>query len=201
MTRKSYKYKKNRLIHGVGVNDADYPVAPRVDGKVVKCPYYEVWHSMLRRCYNERYQERQPTYKGCTVCPDWIYFMNFRKWMMTQDWQGKALDKDLLIEGNKVYSPAICVFVDQTTNNFTTNRGRARGNYPIGVCMDKCRGQLQALCCNPFTKKQERLGYFTCPNEAHLAWKKRKHELACELADLQSDPRVADALRRRYSAE
>ena len=190
--------KKTQLVYGIGINDADYVVRPTVNGKSVKCPYYEAWKGILKRSYSEKFQERQPTYKGCSVCPEWISFMNFRKWMMTQDWQGKDLDKDLLFEGNKVYSPATCVFVDQATNTFTVDCGRSRGEYPIGVSFQKDLGKFTAKCSNPFNKKREYLGLFTCPNQAHLAWRKRKHELANQLADLQTDVRVAEALRTRY---
>ena len=193
--------KKNRLVFGVGVNNADYVVNTVINGKQVMCPYYFTWRNMLERCYSERLQEIRPTYKGCSAHPEWLYFMNFRKWMEKQDWQGKALDKDLLIEGNKVYSPETCAFVDQTTNSFTNNYERGRGEYPLGVHMYKPTGKFVASCCNPFTKKRENLGYFHCPNEAHLAWKDRKHILACQLADLQTDPRVAAALRTRYLPE
>ena len=199
MTRKLRT--KNKLIHGAGINDADYEVYPKINGKQVMCPYYRTWKAMVMRCYYDKSLERRPTYRGCSVCPEWIYFMKFRAWMMVQDWQGKALDKDLLIEGNKVYSPTTCVFVDQTTNNFTNDHGRAGGDCPLGVYFYKHNGKFMARCGNPFSKKQEYLGLFTCEHEAHLAWKKRKHELACVLADLQADPRVADALRRRYLPE
>ena len=194
-------YKKNKLIFGIGINDADYPVQPKIDGNKVMCSYYRTWVSMLKRSYSEKYQERYPTYKSCYVCPEWLYFMNFRKWMTAQDWEGKALDKDLLVEGNKVYSPSTCVFVDNMTNTFTVDCARSRGEYPLGVCMNKPKGKFQAQCRNPFTKKTENLGLFTCEHQAHLAWKVRKHILACQLADLQTDSRVAAALRTRYLPE
>ena len=191
--------KKTKLVYGIGVNDADYAVRPKINGKKVMCHYYKAWAHMLQRCYGKKYQEHYPTYKGCSVCPDWLYFMNFRKWMIRQDWEGKQLDKDLLVRGNKVYSEDTCVFVDAMTNLFTTDSGRSRGDYPLGVSFHKPLGKFQALCSNPFTKKLEYLGLFTCEHQAHLAWKARKHELACELADLQTDPRVAAALRTRYA--
>ena len=191
-------YKKNNLVYGVGINDAEYAIGPIVDGKAVRCPYYVTWASMIKRCYYEKYQELRPTYKGCSVCPEWISFMNFRKWMMAQDWEGKQLDKDLLVLGNKVYSANTCVFVDQTTNNFTTDHAKSRGEYPLGVSFYKPHDKFRAYCNNPFTKKKESLGYFHCQNEAHEVWKARKHELACQLADLQTDERVAEALRTRY---
>ena len=193
--------KRDKLIFGIGINDADYVVQPTINGKRVMCPYYRTWKSMLNRCYDHKYQERQPTYKGCHVYPEWISFMNFRKWMMTQDWAGKELDKDLLVRGNKVYSPMTCAFVDRATNSFTNDCVRARGDYPIGVSFHKLKGKFIARCSNPFSKKEECLGYFHCPNQAHLAWKSRKHILACQLADLQTDSRVAAALRTRYLPE
>ena len=191
-------HNKTKLVHGVGINDADYPTQPKIDGKAVRCPYYVVWVSMIKRCYSEKLQKRQPTYKGCSVCTEWLYFMNFRKWMIEQDWEGKALDKDLIVEDNKVYSPVTCAFVNTTTNSFTIDCGKVRGDYPTGVSFHKHTGKFVARCSNPFTNEREHLGYFHCPHEAHLAWKARKHQLACQLADLQTDPRVAEALRTRY---
>lgn len=191
---------KNKFVYGVGINDADYFVQPRVNGKVLWCPYYRRWLNMLKRCYSAKEHEKRPTYIGCTVCAEWIYFSKFKAWMITQDWEDNQLDKDILIAGNKVYSPEACVFVDSTINNFTTDCRGARGEYPIGVYFEKSAGKLRAQCRNPFTNKREWLGYFTNPEQAHLAWKTRKHELSCQLADSEyvTDDRVSLALRNRY---
>jgi hypothetical protein len=118
--------------------------------------------------------------------------------METQEWLGKELDKDLLSQGNKIYSPETCVFVDLNVNHFILDRSAKRGDFPIGVSFDKVRGKFQSYCGNPFTGKSSNLGYFDCPEKAHEAWRKRKHELACQLADLQTNERVANALRSRY---
>ena len=118
--------------------------------------------------------------------------------MEKQDWQGKQLDKDILCVGNKIYSPETCAFVDITTNHFTTDRKSGRGNWPLGVDLHSASTKFRAQCSNRILGYSEHLGYFDCPNKAHLAWKRRKHELACQLADLQSDSRVAAALRIRY---
>ena len=191
----------NKLVCGVGINDADYPVSPRVNSKKIKCPFYRRWENMLKRCYSAVDQAKRPTYIGCTVCDEWLTFSNFKMWMEGQEWQGKQLDKDLLVEGNRVYSPDTCVFIDIMTNSFTIDCGAARGSWPIGVILHKYNGRFSARCSNPFSKEQEHLGYFACPQEAHKAWLARKHELACQLADLQSDVRVAQALRLRYAAK
>ena len=124
--------------------------------------------------------------------------MNFRSWMETQDWKGKHLDKDILVQGNKVYSPNTCVFVDSVVNTFLIDSAASRGEWPIGVYWNERNKKFMSRCSNPFTKKQECLGYFHCPDQAHQTWKKRKHELACQLAETQTDQRVAEALRARY---
>ena len=201
--------KTRKLVHGVGVNDADYAVQKfetigYVDGKqkqklVWRCPYYRTWVNMIDRCYSDRTQNKNPTYKGCSVSEEWLTFGVFKNWMEKQDWEGNQLDKDLLFEGNKLYSPETCVFVSPMTNNFIIDRGAARGKWLIGVCWDKKKAKFMSLCGNPFTKKQEYLGYFDCEQEAHQAWRKRKLELAHLLAAEQEDPRVAEALIARYS--
>jgi len=198
-----------KLVYGVGINDADYVVQKcetvgYVNGKrkrrvVWVCPYYQAWTSMLTRCYSSKFQERQPTYKGCSVSKDWIRFSNFKRWMECQDFEGKQLDKDLLLEGNKVYSADNCVFVTRVVNNFTIDSGASRGECLIGVNWDKRYGKFLSKCSNPFTKKHEHLGYFTCELEAHQAWLKRKLELAYLLATEQTDERVAKALIERYT--
>ena len=197
--------KPRKLVHGVGVNDANYVVEKRETNGyqkqryVWRCPYYRAWGSMIMRCYSENRQERCPTYKGCTVSEEWLTFSNFKAWMEKQDFEGKHLDKDLLIEGNKVYSAETCVFVTPLVNSFTCDSRSSRGKLLIGVNWDKKTNKFRAKCSNPFTKKSEHLGLFTSEQEAHESWTKRKLELAHELAAIQTDQRVAKALVDRYS--
>lgn len=201
--------EKKKLVRGVGINDSDYKVTKfetvecengqRKRKLIWKCPYYQVWQSILDRCYSTELHGRRPSYKGCSVHEDWLTFSKFKTWMEAQDWKDKHLDKDLLFEDNKVYSPDTCVFVSGMVNTFIIDRGAARGDYLIGVFLHKQAGKFQASCSNPFTKKIEYLGYFTTEIEAYEKWKKRKLELAHELAAIQTDPRVANALIKRYS--
>lgn len=202
------KLDAQKLVCGVGINDVDYAVYRReaviVGGKkknkiVWQCPYYRAWKEMLSRCYSEALHKRRPTYIGCSVSEDWKYLSVFKAWMECQDWKGLQLDKDLLFEGNKVYSADTCVFVSQTVNKFTIDSGASRGELFIGVSRDKASGKFKAQCSNPFTRKQEYLGLFTSEQGAHIAWLKRKSELAHELAAIQTDPRVAKALIERYT--
>lgn len=191
--------RKKSLVYGVGVNDADYVVHSIVDGKQFICPIYQRWHDMLKRCYSEKELERRPSYRECEVAAEWHTFSNFKQWIEQHDWDGNHLDKDMLLRGNKIYSPNTCVLISPKVNTFLNDCSASRGDRLIGSVFVKRSGKFTARCCNPFTKKNEFIGNFTRDIDAHLAWKKRKHELACQLAEMQADPRVAEALRVRYA--
>ncbi|CAL9974517.1 HNH endonuclease [Vibrio phage F99] len=157
-------------VYGVGWNDSDYRTQIRGQPR---CPYYVKWSGMLQRCYSIKWQENNPTYKGCLVCEDWLYFSNFRNWMENQNWKDCELDKDILGDG-KLYSPTTCAFIPRQVNKFILGVDNVRGELPIGVI---ARGsKYRASCQNPFNKKQERLGTFCMIEEAALAWRTKKLE-------------------------
>lgn len=150
------------------------------------------------RCYAGQLHVKRPSYIGCEVVESWKRLTVFEKWMQTQDWEGKHLDKDILFAENKIYGPDTCVFVPAGLNGFLLDRAANRGEFPIGVYWDKDTNSYKAQCNNPFTRKREALGRFNDPNEAYLVWKAKKHEHALTYAEQQTDPRVAEALRTRY---
>jgi hypothetical protein len=119
--------------------------------------------------------------------------------MIKQDYKGNDLDKDILIPGNKIYSPDTCAFVSRKINIFVTDSGSRKGEWPVGVYWHKDGKTFVAQCRNPFTGKCQHLGCFADPDQAHTAWREHKHKLALIYADLQADPRVAEALRTRYA--
>lgn len=190
--------RSRSLIFGVGVNDDKNVTGKLINGKLVQCPFYRKWCDMLARCYAHSYKKSKPSYDGCRVIEQWLKFSNFKAWMEQQDWEGKELDKDLLKKGNKIYSPETCVFVCRTINSFLIRSESSEDMKKTGVYAHKTCARFSAKCKNPLTKKLEYIGCFSTPEDAHAAWKKRKHELACQLADLQTDERVANALRTRY---
>ena len=156
---------------------------------------------MIERCYSKKYLESKPSYIGTSVCSDWLSATTFKKWMEQQDWSGKCLDKDIIVPGSKLYSPETCAFVLPATNLFVIACDASRGDYPIGVHLFKNTGEYRASCGNPFSGKREHLGLFSTPEEAHEAWRKRKHELAQLVAATELDLRVSEALKKRYSFE
>jgi len=190
----SYKYTKTKLIYGVGVNDADYPVQPRLDGKQTECHFYRTWKHMLLRCYSSKFHKKQPTYIGCSVVGEWFSFTNFRKWMEKQDWKGKELDKDILIPGNKVYGPDACRFVSVRINNLISPRSRRKSNLPVGVYF---RNDIKKIAaCIRIDNKNKHLGFFNTKEEASSAYREAKRLYILRVACCEIDILIKQALFR-----
>lgn len=189
------------------INDSKTPVTWVVDGVRVICPYYRKWRGMFDRCYGKRVDEEHPTYSQAIVCPEWQFFSAFREWAISQELlfgsiAGLHLDKDVLLQGNKIYSPDTCCFVSRYVNLFITDSAKKRGKYPLGVCWHKSDGKLRAIINVPDGEggyKPKHLGHFSDEESAHKAWQKAKFELACNLAAVQTNPAVAEALIKRYT--
>ncbi|MEG2230349.1 MAG: AP2 domain-containing protein [Bacilli bacterium] len=98
---------------------------------------YSVWRCMLNRCYNEKDRVKYSTYKDVTVCDEWLNFQNFAKWYEENYYEVNdekmCLDKDILIKGNKIYSPQTCIFAPQRINKLFIKSDKIRGICPIGV--------------------------------------------------------------------
>ena len=179
-------YKRSKLVCGVGINDSNYTVSSVINGKSIRCPFYYTWTSMLARCYSKREQKRNPTYIGCTVSNEWLSFSAFSAWMNSQEWQGNQLDKDILIQSNKVYSSLTCLFVSSEINSLLNSCTANRGSYPRGVSFYKRRGQYRADC-RAYGKKKT-IGFYDSPQEASEAYKSFKYKYIAEIASQQSEP-------------
>lgn len=182
--------KRRGLVCGVGINDAPYMVVLRRNGKRTLCPYYRVWQNMLERCYGRVTGKNCPTYDGCSVAECWHKFMSFKAWMEKQDWQGKALDKDILVPGNKVYSPDACVFVSKRLNQLLCDSAGSRSAWSIGV--KKHRNRFVAYIGG---KNKGHIGSFDTPEEANAAYRAAKAGIIRKVASEQ-DGKLRSALLR-----
>jgi hypothetical protein len=162
----------NRLVWGVGIyTEGKYKAWE--NGKNTKV--YVAWNHMLERCYSPKFQAKWPTYAGCSVQEEWIYFQTFASWYFANYYEilslGRSeLDKDILIKGNKIYSPETCVFVPGSINSLFTKSNAKRGKYPIGVDYDKRRNKYRARIRYGDGRKHH-LGYFDTAEEAFEAYK------------------------------
>lgn len=166
-------------IFGFGINDSDEALSK---GNMRNDIEYYKWHGMLQRCYDEKFIKRNDTYTGCSVCEEWKYFTNFRDWFRDINngyITGYHLDKDIIIKGNKIYSPDTCCFVPPEINVLFTKTNKLRGNLPIGVQHygDRYRVLLQY---NGYPKY---LGLFSTVEDAFNTYKNAKEDYIKEKAD------------------
>lgn len=172
---------RRKPILGIGINDAPYKVQfVNGEGKSFNCPFYTVWTGMITRSYNKKYHQRKPTYKGCSVCKEWLTFSNFKAWIIKQDWNGKHLDKDILNQGNKHYSPENCVFVTDEINKIFSHNIKVKGDLPIGV---KRSGKKFTSCY-----RNNHLGTFSTKEEASEAYRLHKISIIKNEAFKHSEP-------------
>lgn len=154
--------------------------------------YYTTWFNLLRRIHDEKEQEktRNRTYKDVLLYEPWYNFQNFSKWLDENYYECNGekmvLDKDILIKGNKVYSPKTCIFVPNKINVLFTKRQNCRGDCVIGVYYDKKR-KCYSSHCNFNTGRTEYLGSFNTEEEAFLAYKQAKENYIKKIADEYKD--------------
>ena len=117
-----------KLLHGVGYNSGGIHVIREGNRK---SKVYTIWAALLQRCYSKTNKLKHPTYEGCYVCSEWHDFQNFAEWYVNHKFYGLGyhLDKDLLVVGNKVYSPQTCTLVPRIINNITLSSQSSRGTY------------------------------------------------------------------------
>jgi hypothetical protein len=158
---------------------------------------YTCWKKMLERCYSEKLHRIHPTYIGCAVCEEWLWFQNFAEWYFKNYIEGYELDKDILVEGNKLYSPDTCCFLSHKMNNlFHENKSKKIHNFSVGVHLQN--GRFRAMSNNELKRH---IGYYGTEAEAYLAYLKAKWKYVKEVisTELFIDPRLYPILQNKYS--
>jgi hypothetical protein len=172
----------NRTINNIGYFGVGNYLSS-ING--VKQKHYSVWVDMIRRCYDEKMHIKNPTYKNCLVCNEWHNFQNFAKWFEDNFINDCQLDKDILIKGNKLYSPKTCLFVPHKINYLLLKYDAKRGEYPIGVNYHK---RIKKFRSNvSINGKAKRLGYFDTPEEAFNIYKIAKEQEIKKLANIYKE--------------
>ena len=161
------------------------------NGKTTKA--YQIWYNMLQRCYDPYWINKHLTYIDCYIYDEWLCFQNFAKWFYKNYYECNGerieLDKDILIKGNKIYSPETCILVPQRINLLFIKRDTLRGKCPIGVSFKKNNNKFQAYCSilKNDKKKQIYLGYYDTSEDAFLVYKNFKENYIKQVADEYKD--------------
>ena len=188
-------YKKGNVknlycpdIYGVAMIGAKYP--SKINGSQVK--EYNAWFHMIRRCFDEKYNNAHKTYNNVSCCEEWLLYDNFYEWLHKQgnfekwyDGERWNLDKDILTKGNKLYSPDTCCLVPQNVNTLFEKKENQRGKYPIGVT--KTKTGYCAQCSNPYNKSIRWIGVYSTPEYAFNAYKEYKENLIKQVAQIEYD--------------
>ena len=166
-------YKPN--IYAVG-----YIGKGKYNSKSFNGVVYKVWSELLRRCYSETNESRNIAYKDCEVSKDWHNFQNFAEWYVNHEFFGFGyeIDKDLLLENNKIYCPTYCTMLPKSLNIVISSLDRKNGALPQGVRFD--RNKYDVRIQKDGIRKS--IGRFNSLSEAAMAYNSEKGEELCELA-------------------
>lgn len=169
-------------VFGVGITGNKY--SPRINGGYTK--EYRAWQNMLGRCFTKTYK----TYDEVTCCKEWLLFDNFYEWLHSQPnfdkWYNNkkwAVDKDILVKGNKIYSPETCCLVPNNINILFLTRKKSRGNLPIGVHYKEETKKYMAYCSSGKRGTHDYLGLYESKEEAFLAYKNHKESKIKQVAE------------------
>lgn len=144
---------------------------------------FNVWRSVLQRCYSKKHQKKCPSYIGCSVCEEWYNFQNFAKWYYEnynpETMKGWQLDKDFLLKGNKVYSPETCCLIPGEINSLKLFSKR-NGKLPTGVY------EVNNTFVSRINKKGKKyhIGTFKTILEALEVYKVEKEKYISQIAEL-----------------
>lgn len=193
---------RKKPVYGVGINDMTTPVKEKVNGVIKSKKFYSVWMGILTRSYCPKFKTRNPSYAGVEVCDEWKFLSNFKIWFDYNYKDGYDLDKDIIVGGNKIYSPSTCIFIPHEINTFILESNRKRGDCMIGVCKQKTKsGNIKFVAQIADSGRSHYVGQFDTEIEAHVAWKKAKLEKLNILIDKYPDMdiMVVNSLITRYT--
>jgi hypothetical protein len=148
---------------------------------------YKTWTGMLERCYDNKLQEKRPSYIECFVDEEWHNFQNFAQWFYgnyrPETMQGWHLDKDILVKNNKIYSSETCCFVPNEINGIFSKSGNPIGDYPVGVVATSNKYKARVSIYN----KRVDLGTYFTVEEAFQAYKAAKENHIKQTAEKWKD--------------
>jgi len=170
-------------VFGVGyIGEGEHLTRP--NGKFALA--YQSWSNMLRRCYDPSALRSDPSYEDCIVDVGWHNYQTFAVWFYSNHVEGYELDKDLLSNDSKIYSPETCVFILPELNKIMM-KNESSSRLPVGVTSDRsgnfaARITTEAVC--------QWLGSFNTPEEASKAYQKAKADEIIRQAFLSTTPRI-----------
>lgn len=183
------KNKNNKSIYGIGFIGYGKHI-PKNNAVA-----YKTWKGVFNRCYNKNNKNNVNYLNVITICENWHNYQNFAEWFENNYIVGFELDKDILIDGNKIYSPNTCCFVPQEINNIFKKNQKKKYNLPIGVFYrEKSKKYISML-------NNKTLGYYENIEDAFNCYKKEKENYYKKIADKWKDRISIEVYNILYNKE
>ena len=113
------------------------------------------------------------------VCEEWHNYQNFAEWFNKNYISGYELDKDLLSNNDKIYSPCTCVFIPKLLNKFMANLYSTNNTGFIGVTKESDKNKYRARI-NDADGNTKHIGYFVKASDAGEAYLKERETISNE---------------------
>lgn len=180
----------DKSAYGIGyIGVGKYNNISKSNQEVFQC--YSIWKKIFERCYTSKRTNRQISYAGCEVCEEWHCFQNFAEWYMNNkyniDSEKLCVDKDILVHGNKIYSPQTCLLVPNRINSLFAKSYSIRGDLPIGVSYYWYDNSRYLASMKIDNRKTYQIGIFDDPIVAFDAYKQEKEKYIKKIADDYKD--------------
>ena len=143
-----------------------------------KHPIYNAYLHMIERCYkpNTKQYHRYGG-KGIYVCEEWKNsYAKFKEWSLNNGWKkGLEIDKDIMSNGNNMYSPETCKWVTHIENMQYTERASGKTGIKY-ISQDKRKAKVGN---KSFFGQRNIMGvryatsYFHTPEEAEVELKNK----------------------------
>lgn len=159
--RNIYSQINNALLHGI--NDIkDLEVCSEQK-------WYNMWNGVIKRA-----NQKSGPYRDVDVDYTWLKASNFKAWFDENNYEVTStdhrdaivIDKDILIPGNRMYSPKTCLLVSSRINGFFVDSYKVTRSYTK----------------NPDGRYYTRMSYFYTDETKHLS-SRDSYELTLKWAE------------------
>lgn len=157
---------------------------------------YATWSAIMFRCYGDNRDEcTLRNYGDCSVVAEWHNYQTFASWCQTQpemNFCNSSIEKDIIIKGNKLYSPNTTCFVPIELNVAITGIKHQNSTGKAGVWKfnDSYISEVTM-----FSTKAS-LGRFDNFQDAEYVYREVKQSYIRALAEIYKDRLRADVYEK-----
>jgi hypothetical protein len=170
----------DKTIYGVGfIGIENYSLLKNISSR----KSYQIWRDIFYRCYSNK----GDSYKDCYVCEEWKNYSNFENWFLENYYEVNHervhIDKDLILKGNREYSPKFCLFLPQTINQIFQTHEKRDTNILTGVAPYGTKKFIGQCSVSLPSRKRLYSQPFDSENEARQWYLKTKREYILFVAE------------------